>query len=778
MFAFLLPVTALAGGTSSPPPPTAPVVDWSALPAEADVQSVGQDGKPHPVRARLITDTPVITPGETFRIGLHLTQQEDWHTYWTSPGEIGLATMIDWSVPAGFTVGDYAFPTPQRFIAEDMVSYGYDDQVLLFAEVAVPPGTPAGPIVLGAEAEWLVCKTSCIPGSASLKLPVTVGEAPQTAAWTPLFDHFAAQHPVSADAIGYEARVVFANDGVLPNETFAAAVVLSGPGKVQPDLERFAFAPIHGDGWMIDTVTTGHVGDDLVVRLEGETFPEDPPLPDRIGGLFQIVVDGRTHAVQLEQPLPWKPEGSTLVPTEDPVLTATITPLPTAEGAPATPDHAPGTPAEAPATAAVAAPVTSDVGLLGNLLFAFLGGLILNIMPCVLPVLTLKLYSLVEQTDITPGEQRTAGLAYTGGIVASFLALAATVLVFRSALDSSVGWGFQFQYPPYVAVLVTVVYMFGLSLFGVFEIPAVGTNAASEAGSKEGPVGYFFTGVFATLLATPCSAPILGSATAFTLTASMPELLAIYTLIGLGLAFPFLVIAFVPAAYKLLPRPGAWMETFKHLLGFTLIATSIWLLGVLGAQIGMDRLMAFVGFLGFVSAACWIFGHFGGVAATLQRQAGAAGAAALVMLLGGWFWVDLEMAEAAVCDDTTLAAGELDYTEEIPWQAFSEARLAELSGSLVFVDFTAEWCVTCKVNEKTILEMPSMRRTMAELKVVPLKADWTRKDEVITKWLTRYGKAGVPFYLVIPPEGDPIPLGELITPGSVTEALKTASASG
>lgn len=776
MLPYFMSLAAFAsGGITSPPPPAAPAVDWSTLPPTADVQSTNRDGDLHPVHARLVADTSTVVPGSTFRLGLHLTQAEGWHTYWTSPGDIGLPTDIQWTLPEDYAAGPYTYPTPQRFEVEDLVSFGYDDQVLLFADVTVPADAEAGPITLEADAEWLVCKTSCIPGKASLSLPLVVGDAPEAQPWTPLFDHYAAQHPVGPSDVGFTADLILDADAVLPYKTFKAVLRLSGPGKVTPDLKRFAVAPILGDGWMINTKSVGHVGDDLVLQLEGETLLDEPPSTDRIGALFQVMVDGESTAVHVESELPWKPEGAKLTPNDDAILTAAVTALPTAKKPPTTPHGE--EPVEADKTGAVA-PAASDVGLLGNLLFAFLGGLLLNIMPCVLPVLTLKLYSLVEQTDITPKEQRTAGMAYTAGIIASFLALAAAVLLARGAVGSSVGWGFQFQYPPYVAVLVTIVYMFGLSLFGVFEIPALGANAASEAGAKEGPVGYFFTGVFATLLATPCSAPILGTATAFTLTASMPELIAIYTLIGLGLAFPFLVIAFVPALYKLLPRPGAWMETFKHLLGFTLIATTIWLLGVLGTQIGMDRLMAFVAFLGFVSAGCWTFGHFGGVAATLQRQAGAALGAAAIMAVGGWFYVDLAFAETAECDDaTTASASELDFDSHIPWQPFSEKRVAALAGTPVFIDFTAEWCLTCKINEKTVLETSSVRTAMQEHGIVPLKADWTRQDATITEWLGRYGKAGVPFYLVLPANGDPIPLGEVITPGSVIEALKTASGS-
>ncbi|MCB9679176.1 MAG: thioredoxin family protein [Alphaproteobacteria bacterium] len=774
----LLATTAHAGGSVSPAPPPPPAADFSTLPATADVQPKNPDGKDHPVHARLIADRTAVAPGETIRVGLHLKQQHEWHTYWKSPGDIGLPTNITWSLPDGATAKPYQYPVPQRFEAEDLVSFGYDDQVLLFSEITIPAGAKPGPATIAATADWLVCKTSCIPGQVELSLPVTIGPGGTPSAFAPLFDHYAAQHPKTPDQVdGIDVRLALSHDAVLPFSPFAAALEVKGDKRVQPDTKRYAFAPIVGDGWMINTRTLGHQGDVFVAKLDAETLLDEPPAtPDRIGGLFLLEVDGKPVAIEVEHVLPWKPAGAEATATDDPLLKTPITALEIpntghekVEGAPELGSF--DTPPVANASMAAS---DGALGALGNLLFAFFGGLLLNIMPCVLPVLTLKLYSLVEQSDITAAEQRTAGAAYTGGILASFWALAAAIIGLRAAFGMEVDWGFQFQYPPYVAALATIVFAFGLSLFGVFEIPAMGVSTASAAGAKEGVVGYFFTGVFATLLATPCSAPFLGTAIAFALGASTPMLFGIFTLVGLGLAAPFLLIAFVPALYRLLPRPGAWMETFKQLLGFTLVATAIWLVGVLGSQIGLDRLQGFLVFLMFVSAGCWVFGHFGGVAASGRRQLVSAGVGAVIALMGGWGFLDLAFADEPVVDDGTVKT-QLDFSEHIPWQPFSEQRLAQLEGTPVFVDFTAEWCLTCKVNEKTILETSAVRAAMSDNGVVPLKADWTRRDQTITDWLHRYGKAGVPFYLVIPAKGDPIPLGEVITPGGVIAALEKSA---
>lgn len=407
------------------------------------------------------------------------------------------------------------------------------------------------------------------------------------------------------------------------------------------------------------------------------------------------------------------------------------------------------------------------------LLLAFLGGMLLNVMPCVLPVLTMKLYSLVGQKDISASDRRVAGFAYSAGIVCSFVALAIAVVVLRLSFGQDVLWGFQFQYPAYVAALAALVWLFGLSLFGVFEVPALGANQAAEASAGEGTAGYFLTGVFATLLATPCSAPFLGTGMGFAFSLPTAGILLFFAVAGLGLAAPFLVISVVPALFRFLPRPGAWMDTFKHLMGFTLIATTLWLVDVLVGQVGADRGVSFLAVLLFLSIGAWVFGRWGGPTQSGARQVGAFALAVALSAVGAALFLDLEMAsdEAPATGSVTT---DLDFSEAVPWQPFTEESLAALEGTTVFVDFTADWCLTCKVNEKTILETKKVRNAMRDLGVVPLKADWTRRDPVITRWLQRYGKAGVPFYLVIPSDRslENIALPEVITGDGVIAALK------
>lgn len=752
-----------AWSSASEPPPTPPDIDLSQLPASADVQSKHLDGEDHPVRARLLLDQTEVAPGGEARVGLLLTQMEGWHTYWKSPGDIGQPTEITWSLPESIQIDPHVYPIPQRFDEKDQVSFGYENQVLLISTLRVDPEASPGEVELKGDANWLVCLGSCIPGEATLSIPLTIGDSGEPTPYEPLFDHYAKQHPTELLSVDHlVAEHAFSAEAVQANQPFRVAFRLAatdGATLSIPEGDALwpTFTPIASSyDWMVNATTRVATDDgSLLVVIEGETFEPDPlPTQDRIGGLLQVELDGQWIRTELEVPVVWAAADATLAASTSPLWDWV--------------DNEPEDVAEATVE-------TPSSPLVVTLFWAFLGGLLLNIMPCVLPVLTLKLYSLIEQTDITPAEQRTAGLGYTTGILVSFWVLAAAVLVLRNAFGMDVDWGFQFQYPPYVAGLAVLVFAFGLSLMGLFDIPAIGTNTAANAGSKEGVAGYFFTGMFATLLATPCSAPFLGTAVAVAFAAPTIVLFAVFTMVGIGLAFPFLMIAFIPALYRFLPRPGAWMEGFKQLLGFTLIATTVWLAGVLATQIGTPNTIRFHYFLVFVAIGCWVFGRMVGGGTTWRRLLVAIALGVGIPGVVGYNILDLEMAPSEQCDDGSLDQ-DLTFDEGIPWQPFSEERISALAGQTVFIDFTAEWCLTCKANEAGILETQTVRSAMAELSVVPLKADWTRRDPVITEWMRRFKRSGVPFYIVLPanPDAAPIVLGEVITTDSVVTALKTA----
>lgn len=764
-----------AAGQNVPPPGVGPppTVDFSGLPDSASVQQLGADGKPHPVHARLLADVTEIRPGRPFRLGVHLTQAPGWHTYWKSPGAVGKPTELRWSGPEGTTFGAHAFPAPAWFELSGIVSYGYEDQVLLFTEVTPPPNLPPGPATFRVEASWLVCEVQCIPGDAqlALTLPVVAGDAPPAASpYAALFDHFAATHPTPAEAVrAYTVQVALDRTAVRSGDEFKVGVLLTptGAGTVEAKSTHGAyplFTPLATPGWMMtgEPVVTELGGGAVRVVVPGVALAsETTPGVERAGGLLQVKVDGAWVRNEVTVPLPFAAEGEATAANPSPIfddaaLAAVIS----------------GPPPAAPTGGA-------GPGFLPMLGFAFLGGILLNIMPCVLPVLTLKLYSLVGQADIAATERQRAGLAYTAGILVSFLLLAVGVVVLRESFGMSVGWGFQFQYPGYVIALGTVVFVFALNLFGVFEIPTPGATAMSSASQREGLAGYFLTGAFATLLATPCSAPFLGTGMGFAFTLPAWGITLFFLAAGFGLAFPFLLIAFVPALYRHLPRPGAWMETFKQFLGFTLIATTLWLVDVVYAQTGRAGGTGYLIFLASTGLGAWVYGRFAGVTASARRQAATLAIAVAIAAFTGRNVLKTTLAADECAVDPIAATADpasLSYTDAIPWQPFSEAAVDALAGRPVFIDFTADWCLTCKVNEKNVLDTETVRNAMSAHRVVPLKADWTRRDDTITAWLNRYGKAGVPFYLVIPADRTKaaIPLPEVITPDLVAETLADA----
>jgi thiol:disulfide interchange protein DsbD len=745
---------ALAGGTTQLPPgiQPAPVIALDHVPASATHRPKGDATRRHPVQARLLVDSSHAVPGKPLRVGVHLSQDAGWHTYWKSPGQVGLPTDIRWTVPAGSSTTPYEYPVPSRFELEGLVSYGYDGQVLLFTELTLPEGQPDGPVEIGAEVDWLVCKTSCIKGTARLERTIEVkGSQPVLPSISrPLFDAFAAQHPEPLSAVGgIEVSTTF-SPAVVPKEgKFTATITLSGSQLVLPQGEAGKklwprFVPIiAGGAWQLvkdipPTITTAPGA--LQVVVQGETLGVTPSGKDAVGGLVTAEVGGQLRRFEFTQPLPM--------------------------------DGAAAAAAQPPEPPALQPPNASSASIGTMLFFAFLGGLILNIMPCVLPVLSLKIYSIVEQTDVDTSARRTAGLAYTAGVVLSFLALAGAIIMARSIFDMKLGWGQQFQSPVFIIALASLVFVFGLSLFGVFEVPALGATKLSGAQNKEGWVGHLLTGAFATILATPCSAPFLGTGIGFAMSLPPAGLLFFFAVAGLGLASPFLLIAYVPALVRFLPQPGAWMETFKQFLGFTLMATTVWLLDALNTQVGSEGVFGFLVFLTALAMSCWVIGRWAGPIASTRSKLVALAVALLIALGVGRSWLIFE-AVAAEAQDTGPVAEQLDYSEKIPWHDFSEERVTALAGRPIFIDFTADWCLSCKANEKTILSRDAVRQAMADKQVVPLKADFTKPDPVIQEWLDRYEKAGVPMYLVIPADrSKPVQvLPEVLTVGLVVDAL-------
>ncbi len=419
---------------------------------------------------------------------------------------------------------------------------------------------------------------------------------------------------------------------------------------------------------------------------------------------------------------------------------------------------------EAAATPAVAVDPSSSTSLLWMLVLAALGGLLLNAMPCVLPVLSLKVFALVKSAGEGRSQLLMGTLATTAGILASFWALAAAAVLATRA-GAAVGWGIQFQQPGFVAFLAVVMVLFALNMWGLFEITLPQSLAqVGGAGPREGVAGHFASGLFATLMATPCSAPFLGTAVGFALVQPPLSIFAIFTAVGLGLALPYLLLGAVPRAAKLFPKPGAWMVTFRNIMGFLLAAAAVWLFYVLAAQIAPES-VAFVQLAILALAlATWLFHHYAG-SPTARRISAVAMAAAAVAS------ITLATTAAPASSAHGSASGLID------WVSFDETEAVRLAdqGSLVFVDFTADWCLTCKANERLVIETDKVATAFEEHQVVPMKADWTNRDDKITAVMSRYGRAAVPFYLLYRPGQEPYAFGELLTKGSLIEALSNGS---
>lgn len=779
-FGLFIPFATVAhaeGDVFSPPNQTAlSDFDTSTLPKESVSRPKMGNGLPHHVEVRLIADHQTVEPGLEVQLGIWLEQDEEWHTYWKSPGTIGKPTFIDWRLEIGegdtveeldVAVSEHEYPIPTKFDQSGIVSYGYEDSVLLVSTVTLPESLESDTLFVNADVEWLVCKESCIPGSTSVRLPIDMGKATPSI-HAPLFSKVKEQHPSHPlDIKEFAIERVSSVDVIVPDSTFTHAIKLT-PTSDKPlvfDTKKDwpLFTPITGDWWWINEQRLTKTDDGgLLIQLDCESFEaEKLPTTDRIGGLIQLQVGEQWIQVETVSNLQMVAKDTAVGKIASPLLSSNGT---ISENETATTTAVEEQPM-------MAAP--PEKSMLEALLLAFFGGMLLNIMPCVLPVLSLKLFSLIEQSDITSRQQKMAGLSYSAGIIASFLVLAIGVIILQSSFGLNVGWGFQFQYPGYVIGLATIVFVFGLSLLGVFEVPAIGANKASEMSQKEGWLEYFMIGVFATLLATPCSAPFLGTGIGFAFTLPPAGILLFFSVAGLGLAFPFLLVAFVPAFFKFLPEPGAWMDTFKQIMGFTLMATTVWLIDVLGAQTGMVGVTGFLSFLTVVGISCWIFGTWGSIIASKKSQLTSFLTAVALSTAAGFFFLTTEFAEPDVAAELS-AADTLDFSSEVPWQPFSDDNIAALKADnkAIFIDFTADWCLSCKVNEKNVIETETVRTAMKDKNIIPVKADWTRRDDSISRWLKEYGKAGVPFYLFIDAKGNAHPLPEVLTTGILLEAFK------
>ena len=658
-----------------------------------------------PVKAQhltveLLSLQNAIQPGSDLQAGLHFKLDKGWHVYWVNAGDSGEPPSIHWNLPAGITAAPMLYPAPRRLPLGPLMDFGYEDEVLFPIKLSAASSLKAPSTAdLSAHVNWLVCREVCIPGKAELALPLQITTQPGAVdpARQALFSQFISRIP---QPLPPSAKAVFA----ATTSGFALAV-------------------------------TGHpaAGAQFFPLDQSQIANAAPQTLEKVQGGLELALkkDENLHA-------PLSQLNGVLV---------------LADGA-AFEIHAPaGT-----LPAAVSGGGEGVAQLLRFVGFAFLGGIILNLMPCVFPVLFIKGLSLVESSRHEHSEVRKHGLVYTLGILVSFWAVVALLLGLRAG-GRQLGWGFQFQSPGFIAVMALLLFFLGLSLAGMFEIGLTVTNAGSGLAARGGYSGSFFTGVLAMVVATPCTAPFMGAAIGFALAQSAFVAFAIFTALALGLAAPYLLLTFNPGWMRHLPRPGAWMEVLKQATAAPIFATVIWLVWLFASSAGVDALTALLAAFLLLAIAGWILGRW-----PARRVPSAFATMVILLAIATPLYALWKLPVAAAASGAAQQAG---------WQPYQRGEIESLraQGRPVFVDFTARWCLSCQVNERVVLNRPDVQRRLHDSGIVLMRADWTRHDEEIGSALSELGRSGVPTYVFYLPGKPALLLPEVLTPGVMFAAL-------
>ena len=685
----------------------------AAEPARAPtVKSPAPPGPPK-VSVTLLSEGASIEPGSSFWVGLRQRIAPGWHTYWTNPGDSGEPPTLDWALPAGWEAGPLVFPRPARVPVGPLMSYGYTDEVVLLTRLTAPAALPTGgPVTLRGRAAWLVCEKICIPEEAAvaLTLPVIAGRPA----------------PGPAAAVIERTRAAVPTPSPWPASLHmtpeAVTVSVAAPGLERDRIAEVSFFP--GRWGVIDHAAVQDVTIDkggITLRAARGLLP-DGPAADLDGVL---VIREKLDQSQVSQAFTMK------------------------------------------AVAGGPAGAGPSLSLLAAMGLALVGGLILNLMPCVLPVLSIKALALVGQAEAAASVVRRHGLAYTAGVLAAFAVVAGALLALRAG-GAQIGWGFQLQSPLVVTALAYVLFTLALSLSGLLVIGGRLTGMGQGLAARPGYAGSFFTGALATVAATPCTAPFMGVAVGYALTQPPAAALAVFEALGLGLALPFLALSLVPAWRRLLPRPGPWMARLAQALAFPLYASVAWLVWVVSRQAGPDGVaLVLVGLL-LIGFAAWAH-HAARGAAPRWRRAGTG-------LALGSVAVAIALAPFAAASPPPSTAGETGAVRSEP---FSPKRLADLraQGKPVFVNFTAAWCITCLVNERVALRSPAVAEAFARQGVVYLKADWTNRSAEIASVLGSFGRSGVPLYVIYPARAgkpaapEPRVLPQILSEGTIIDAI-------
>ncbi len=668
------------------------------------------------LRVTLVSERDSWQAGERAWLGLNLQHDTNWHTYWVNPGDSGLVTKLRWDLPEGISAGEPAWPHPHRFEVADIHNFGYDNTLLIPLPLDLDASVAAGEYPISLKASWLICEIECIPGRAELGLTLNVGaQGAKLEQWEVSFAEARAHAPVD---VAWGARFDIQDRQVV--------VEVDGGSSWRPaaDVQLFAEIPkvltnalpsanqVDGDTWRY-------------VYAISDFYSE---APDQLP--LVLVSEGATPAAMRVIAKPEKLIAAADVPSAEGGLGIAANKAVAADGADA------------------------DIGLWTALLFALGGGLVLNLMPCVFPVLSLKALTLKQD----PHLQRH-GLLYSAGVVLSFVALAAILLALRSA-GQALGWGFQLQSPGLIAALALLFFAMGLSLSGVISFGERLMGLGQNLAAGESDRAAFMTGVLAAVVASPCTAPLMGTALGFAMTQPAAIALLVFAALGLGLALPFLAISFIPELARFMPKPGPWMETFKQFLAFPLYATVVWLLWVYGVQTGINAMAILAMCLVGVAMALWALeraknAHWRGMWSLRVLATVTLAASALAV-----YWAPAEPAQAATGNSAH-------------YEAWSPERMDELTaaGTPVFVNMTAAWCITCLANEKATLSTDAVRGAMNQAGMTYLKGDWTRQDARITEYLESFGRTGVPLYVVYRPGAEPEVLPQVLTPDLVISAI-------
>ena len=671
------------------------------------------------VRAELVSEQATVKAGEPFWVGLRQTIRPKWHTYWKNPGDSGLPTEIAWTLPPGAKADPIVWPAPHRFDIGGIINYGFKDEAMLLVRIT-PPADLAGPLRISADANWLVCEDVCIPeeGKFELNLPAGSSGLPADPATRALFDKARRDVPLPSP---WPARYGVATSG-------DPTLVVEAKGLKPDTLRDIYFFPAEwGPVATMAKQAASVTADGIRVPLrKGDA---KAAMPERLAGT--LVLSEKTAAGEVRQAFDISAQRD---------------------------------PAFVPA-AATLAEASEQLSLFQALLFALLGGLILNLMPCVFPVLAMKAAAFARLAGHAQGEMRRDGLAYTAGVLVSFGAMAAIVVAIRASVGE-VNWGFQFQSPVFSLLIAYLFFVVGLNLSGVFEVGGRLAGVGQGLAARGGTTGAFFTGVLAVIVATPCTAPFMAAALGFALSQPAPATVAVLLAMGFGLALPYLALTMIPALQRSLPRPGAWMDRLRQFLAFPMYASAVWMIWVLTQQTGPDGVVYALGGMILIAFAIWVL-RLGSASWTRRGLA----AASVVLAFAAVVKLDDGQATAA-----SASGGPTPGVNFDGWERFSRERMtaAHAAGKPVFVDFTAAWCITCLVNERVALETPAAKKAFEQAGVVKLKGDWTNRDAEITSVLKELGRAGVPLYLFWVPGADrPKILPQILTETMILSELSS-----